>query len=270
MSERRLRWWHDLTRPEVGEVVARDPVLVLPVGAVEQHGPHLPLSTDADIARGLLEVASREVAKDTEVLALPLLTVGTSDEHGDIPGTLSIPSAVLEETVVAVGASVARAGAQRLVLANSHGGNRASLDVAALRLRREWGLLVVKAHWFRFPRPDGVALPEAEWEHGLPGGAVETAMMLHLRPDRVDADAVADFRSLGRDLDETGFLLGPEGAASFAWMAEDLHPSGAVGDATLADAAMGERLLAHYGRTLARILDDTARFPLERLADPGA
>ncbi len=268
MSDPAIPWWHDLTRPEAADAGSRDPVVVLPVAAVEQHGPHLPLSTDADIGMGLLRIALAGVADDTKVFVLPMLTVGTSDEHGDGPGTLSLPSSVLEETVVALGASVARAGVRRLVLSNSHGGNRAALDLAALRLRREWGLLVVKAHWFRFSRPPWVALPEREWDHGLHGGALETAMMLRLRPEAVDVEAVADFPSLGRELEAEGSILRPEGEASFAWIAGDLNPAGVAGDATLADATMGGRLLAHYGGVLARVLADTARFPLDRLVDP--
>jgi creatinine amidohydrolase len=268
MSDLAIPWWHDLTRTGAAAAGARDPVVVLPVAAVEQHGPHLPLSTDADIGMGLLRTALSEMSGEPEVFVLPMLAVGTSDEHGDGAGTLSLPPSVLEETVVALGVSLARTGVRRLVLSNSHGGNRAALDLAALRLRREWGLLVVKAHWFRFPRPPWVALPEGEWDHGLHGGAVETAMMLHLRPDAVDIDAVADFPSLGQELEGEGSILRPEGHASFAWMARDLNPAGVTGDATLADATMGERLLAHYGGVLARVLMDAARFPLDRLVDP--
>lgn len=266
MSETGIRWWHHLNRTQARDLVEEDPVAILPVAAVEQHGPHLPLSTDADIGHGLLEVAFREL--EGAVYALPMVRIGTSEEHGDVPGTLSLPASTLEDVVTGIGASLARAGVRRLVLSNSHGGNRAALDSAALRLRREWSMLVVKANYFRFPRPDRLDLPEVEWEHGLHGGAVETAMMLHLRPDLVDENAIAVFGSLGQDLESSLERLRPEGQASFAWLADDLNPHGVVGDATLADAEMGERLLEHYGRILADVVRDTALFPLGRLVDP--
>ena len=126
---------------------------------------------------------------------------------------------------------------------------------------------MVKANTFRFPAPEGLELPESEWTHGLHGGAVETAMMLHLAPDHVRRDAIRAFPSLGETLAESLTHLRPEGPASFAWTADDLNPEGAVGDATLADADMGARLVRHYGAYLAEILRDAHRFPLDRLAE---
>lgn len=269
MTHKGIRWWHDLTRNEAAEALRVDPVVVLPVAATEQHGPHLPLSTDADIGFGILEEAFRRLeAGRPDAYALPMVRVGTSEEHVDAAGTLSIPPSTLQETVVGVGASLARSGVRRLVVSNTHGGNRAALDLAALRLRRAHRMLVVKANSFRFPRPPGVDLPEAEWTHGLHGGAVETAMMLHLRPDAVRRDRVGQFVSLGEDLAEALDHVRPEGPASFAWLSDDLNPRGVVGNATLADAAMGRRFVEHYGQVLAEILKDTAVFPLGHLSAP--
>jgi len=262
-----IRWWHDLTRIEAAEAVKVDPVVVLPVAATEQHGPHLPLSTDADIGLGILDAAFQRLDPEgPDVFALPMLRVGTSEEHLDAVGTLSVPPRTLEETVVGIGSALARAGVRRLVLSNSHGGNRGTLDLAALSLRRSRRMLVVKAHSFRFPRPPDVELPESEWKHGLHGGAVETALMLHLRPDAVREDRIARFRSLAEELEGALDHLGPEGTASFAWISGDLDRRGVVGDATLADATMGERLVTGYGAFLAAVIRDAAVFPLGRLA----
>lgn len=258
------RSWTDLTATEVASAVARDPVLVLPTAAVEQHGPHLPLSTDVDIGRGLLGEALTHVRDSVAVYTLPVQSVGASAEHGTRSGTLDLGASAFEAAVVAVGRSVAAAGVRRLVIHNSHGGNKASLDRAALWLRRECGLLVVKAHWFRYPRPD-VGLPAGEWVHGLHGGAVETAMMLHLAPERVRIDRCARFRSLGEDLEGQLRHLGPEGSASFAWLARDLNPEGVVGNAALATPELGRRLVEHYGGVLAQVIEDAAAFPLDRL-----
>ena len=126
-------------------------------------------------------------------------------------------------------------------------------------------MLVVKAHYLRFPRPADVDLPEREWIHGLHGGALETAMMLHLRPDLVRREAIDSFPSLGEELASSLVRVAPEGQAAFAWSAEDLSAQGVVGDATLADADMGARLVRHYASCLADVIDDARRFPLERL-----
>lgn len=264
--ERRHRRWHELTSEELGARIEGDPVVLLPLAAIEQHGPHLPLSTDAAIGEGIVDAAIEAVDEDVPLLVLPLQPFGASPEHESFPGTLSLDPATLESFLFDTGASLSRAGVQRLVVANSHGGNRAVLDTAGLRLRRTFDMLVVKASYFRFRPPAEVDLPDGEWAHGLHGGAVETAMMLHLRPHLVRTDRIRTFPSLGQELKDELTHLGPEGAASFSWSADDLGEAGAVGDATLADEAMGRELVAHYGRCLAEVLRDAHRFPVDRLA----
>jgi creatinine amidohydrolase len=258
-------WW-GLGPAEAEAAAGRDPVVILPLAATEQHGPHLPLSTDCDIGAGILAEALRLLADAADVWTLPAITIGASEEHARLPGTASVSAEQLIREIVDRGSALAASGVRRLVLANSHGGNRSAMEAAALTLRSEHDLLVVKASWFRFERPEGLGLPEGEWRHGLHGGAVETAMMLHLRPDLVHRALIADFPSLGQELEHTLRRLGPEGQASFAWLAADLHPAGVVGDARLATAELGRRLVEHYGRALAEVIRDTRAFPLERLA----
>ena len=268
MPDDPIPYWQSLTGPEAEHLARRDPVLVLPLAAIEQHGPHLPLSTDADIGRGLLARAVAGLPDDCPVRVLPLLPIGASTEHAHagLTGTLHVESADLARVIVRIGAALADCGVRRLVLSNSHGGNRHAMETAGLQLRREHGLLVVKATYFSFERPADVDLPAAEWRHGLHAGAVETAMMLHLHPDRVRTGRIRRFASLGEDLERTGSAILPEGPAPFAWLAGDLNRSGATGDATLATAALGRRLVEHYGDTLATIIRDTRGFPIDRLA----
>jgi creatinine amidohydrolase len=262
----RARVWADLTTVELAAAMADDPVVVLPLAAIEQHGPHLPLSTDMEIAQGLLDEASRRLPEGVPVLILPMQAVGASDEHLGFAGTLSLSARALERSIRAVGASLAESGVRRLVLFNSHGGNRSVMDSAALALRRSHSMLVVKATYTRFPRPDRVVLPQGEWRHGLHGGALETAMMLHLRPDLVKEEEIDTFPSLGESLEGDLQHLGPEGAAAFAWTAADLNASGVTGDAGAATASTGEHLVAHYGEVLAGVLADAHAFPVERLS----
>ena len=265
MAEGSVRQWQSMTSFDAAEMAKRDPVAVLPLAAIEQHGPHLPLSTDLDIGHGILSEAFRHLPENLPAWVLPPQVVGSSPEHVGFPGTLSIHPDSMIEVIGQLGASLAASGVQRLVLANSHGGNRAAMDVAGLRLRQEESMLVVKASYFRFDRPEDVDLPESEWVHGLHGGAVETAMMMHLRPELVQVDAIPDARSLGEELDGTLKRVSPEGEAPFAWLAGDLNALGVVGNATLGSAAMGKRLVAHYGRAMAEVIQDARAFPRDKL-----
>ncbi len=260
-----LRQWHSLTGAEAARRAGADPVVVLPVAATEQHGPHLPLSTDVDIGRGLLAEAFRRLEPDFPAWTLPIQDIGASLEHTRFDGTKSVTAEQLVETIYGLGRDVAWSGVRRLVVSNSHGGNHAPIETAALRLRAERDLLVVKASYYRFARPEDVDLPDTEWRDGLHGGAVETAMMLHLCPEQVHTDRVARFRSIAEELDRQDSRIAPTGAAAFAWLVGDLNPSGAVGDATLATAEMGQRLVAHYGGVLADVIRDAHRFPIGRL-----
>lgn len=270
--------WSDLTAPELTRWVAADAVAVLSLGAIEQHGPHLPLSTDVDIGQGLLDVALRHLSDAASapvpVLVLPGEALGASPEHAGHAGTLDRGSTSLSEAIYTTGAALARAGLRRLVLHNSHGGNKALIDQVALRLRADFGMLVVKAHWFRFPRPNDpqvTAVPETEWTQGLHGGAIETAMMLHLHPDRVRREHITRFASLDEQLEGQLTHLRAEGAASFAWLASDLNAHGVTGDATQASAELGRVLVEHYGAVLAEVISDAHRFPMEQLSafEPG-
>jgi creatinine amidohydrolase len=261
-----IRSWGSSSTAGASGAPGTDPVVILPLAATEQHGPHLPLSTDLDIGLGLLAAAFGHLPDDADVWTLPPVAVGASQEHAHFPGTLSVTTEQLTHAIVQEGAALARSGVRRLVLSNSHGGNRHAMEAAGLSLRAEHELLVVKASYFRFERPIKVDLPESEWRHGLHGGALETAMMLHLRPDLVRSESVADFASLGVELEQTLRRLGPEGQASFSWLASDLNPEGVVGNATLATAFMGERLVEHYGRALAEVILDARDFPLDRLS----
>ena len=265
MSDDPIRYWQHLTTVEAAALASLDPVVVLPVAAIEQHGPHLPLSTDLAIGLGLLREAFRRLPPDLPVLALPPQAVGTSGEHRRFAGTLSLAPELLIATLVQTGAAVGAAGVRRLVVSNSHGGNLSAIDVAARRLRGEHGLLVVKTSYFDGPRPDGAGLPDEEWRYGLHGGAVETAMMRHLRPDLVRLDAVRRFLSLDEDLSGALRRVSAEGGASFAWLAGDLNPQGVAGDATLGTGGLGARLVAHYGQVLADVIRDAREFPLDRL-----
>ena len=259
-------YWADLATTDFDSLDPEAVIALLPVGATEQHGPHLPLGTDTEINHGIVARALAEVPDDVTLLVLPTLPVGDSGEHGDFPGTLSLPAELLIGLWTEIGASVARAGLRKLVIFNSHGGQTQVVDIVAQRLRKDFGMLVVRATYFHFGTPDGIFGAE-ELAHGIHGGAVETSMMLDLRPELVRKEAAANFRPLSLDMKGDYEILRPEGPAGFAWASQDLHPSGAAGDASQADHKKGQQLLDHAAERLVAVLRDLRRAPLSLLRE---
>lgn len=260
-------YWRDCSCADFPPADPERAVALLPVSAVEQHGPHLPLATDAVIGEGVVTRLLERGVGDVTLLVLPAMEVGDSVEHTGFPGTLCIDARTLLDAWLDVGRSVARAGVRKLVLFNSHGGNGPLVDLAAVRLRAQCAMLVARAASYRLGVPPDLFAAD-ELAHGLHGGEVETSLMLHLRPDLVRLDKAVDFRSRSIELAEDFERIGPLGPVGFAWATQDLHPSGACGNAAAADAEKGRLLLDHLARALAEILAETARFPLAHLSDP--
>ncbi|MCJ2057599.1 creatininase family protein [Methylobacterium sp. J-048] len=260
------RFWSDLTTDDLARRDMRRAVAVLPVAAIEQHGPHLPLGTDAIIAEGYLARVHERVPDDLDVLLLPVQTIGKSDEHDEFPGTLSLDTGTALAAWTGIGTAIHRAGCRKLVIVTSHGGNSAFIDLVAGALRARFGMIAVTTAWARFGYPDGL-FPAEEIAHGIHAGGVETALMLALRPDLVRTDRIADFppRSLAMVRDFTHLRAGRP--AAFAWKAGDLHPSGAMGDARLGSAEAGQAALDHGAAAFVELLQDVDRFELDG-ADP--
>lgn len=259
-------YWQSMTTEDFAGLDPESAIALLPVGAVEQHGPHLPLATDALIAEGLARRVLGDLPDTATVLVLPGQSLGDSGEHGAFPGTLDLEPETLILAWSEIGRAVHRAGLRKLAILNSHGGQPQVVDIVAQRLRRELGMLVVKVNTFRLGLPEGL-FDQDEMRFGIHAGAIETSVMLHLHPELVRRDKLADFRSLSADMEGDYELLGPGRTASFAWAAQDLNPAGACGDAREASAEKGRILFDHWAQAIARILDETARFPLSRLRD---
>ena len=135
------RRFADLTTAEVGTALSRDSVLVLPTGAVEPHGPHLPMSTDLVVAEELsAAVVDAGARAGHDVWLMPALAYTKSDEHAELPGTIWTRASTFFETLVDIGASIVGTPARRLLVINAHGGNSALVEVAARELRRRFGL----------------------------------------------------------------------------------------------------------------------------------
>jgi len=264
MTNPRHRRWGDLTTEDVAALDPERTVALLPIAATEQHGPHLPLSTDADIAEGLIAAALDRLGAGIDLLVLPMQGVGLSPEHADFPGTLTLEPETLLAVICETAAGVAAAGLRKLALFNSHGGQSQLLDLAAQRLRRRHGLLAVAINGYRLWRAEEI-FPEAEVRHGIHAGAVETSIMLHLKPDLVRSGRLAAHGSLSARMEGDYERLTPYGRVGFGWQAQDLSPTGAMGDATLAGAESGRLLVEQAATALATLLQEIARLPLDTL-----
>jgi len=259
------RDWTEIHWPDVSGPTPARWIAVLPLAATEQHGPHLPLGTDVMIAQAYLARVRELLPAGIPATFLPVQPVGISTEHADYPGTLTLPTQLALKDWMALGESVARAGVRKLVMVTSHGGNSAAMTLVAQDLRAQHGLLAVTTGWSRLSAPEGLFSAE-ELRHGIHGGAVETSIMLARYPQHVSKDKIADFRSASIAMEKDYRWLSTHRPAPFAWQAQDLHPSGAAGDATLASAEKGERLIEHGARAFCELLTEVDNFDVKRLS----
>jgi len=249
--------WTDVTAADAPRWIA-----VLPLAATEQHGPHLPLETDVMIAEAYLARVRELLPDSAPVTFLPVQRIGISTEHIDFPGTQTLPVEVALREWTALGEEVSRRGVKKLVMVSSHGGNSAAMMLVAQHLRAHHGMLAVTTSWSRFGMPEGL-FPDEEVRHGIHGGAVETSIMLARYPQAVRRDAIADFPSSAIAMEKKYRWLSTKRPAPFAWQTQDLNPSGAVGNATLASAEKGERLIDHGARRFVELLDDVDKFDVK-------
>jgi creatinine amidohydrolase len=252
--------WADLTAPEFAALDRKGAVAVLPIGAIEQHGPHLAMSVDRDLTLAVLTRALARIDPALTVLALPVQAIGKSTEHQAWPGTLSLSADTLLRVLHDIAASIHRAGIPRLMILNGHGGNRALLELVCRDLRAELGLITAHVAWDDLADAEAV-VGAAEEQNGLHAGDVETSAMLATHPDKVRRDRVEDFGSAHLTWQHAHPDLGL-GSAPLrpGWLMADLNPKGAIGNASAATAEKGETLLDTAARTLARLIGDFARF----------
>lgn len=265
------RFWAELTSPDLAGLDPARTVAVLPLGATEQHGPHLPLQVDSVLADGVVAAALPLLPSDLPVLFLPTQTVGFSPEHQAFPGTLSLKAETVIRLWTDIAEGVAAAGVKKLVLFNAHGGHVGPMDVVARDLRARLGLLVYSVSWFNLPLPPAVEalFPPDEHRFGVHAGDVETSMMLALAPAQVRMNQAQAFHSTSRDRAAGYPILGNGKSAKFAWQMQDVNPAGAAGNAAAATAQKGQALLQASGQALAALLAEVSAMPLSTLVDRG-
>ena len=259
------RQWWDLTTEEFSSLDMTRAVALLPVSAVEQHGPHLPLRVDAAINEGIVARALELLPAGLPLLVLPAQNVGKSDEHSAFAGTLSIGYETLGRLWFDLAASVHRAGCHRIIFFNSHGGQPQLIDIVCRELRVRLGMLAVNCAWFNVTDMTDLFEPE-ELRHGIHGGAVETSLMLHLHPELVKMERARNFVSRAIALEAQNEVLRIEGATGIGWQTQDLHEAGACGDATGAQAEKGRQLLERAAQALATLAGEVSRLPWSPVA----
>ena len=254
-------WWGDFRTTEFQGLDPDSVIAVLPLAAIEQHGPHLPVSTDTSIMNGMIETVIPMLPDDLDVRFLPVQAVGKSNEHLKFPGTLTLPATVLIEQWCELGASVARAGVRKLVLVNSHGGNEEIMGIVARELRVRHSMMAVKTSWMRFGVPEGL-YGEVEALYGIHGGDRETSLMLHFRPDLVDMAKSENFPSRVAEAEKTFKHLKQTGTHAFAWMSGDLNAAGTVGEAAKATPEKGRATAEHQASGFVELLGDLRKAKL--------
>ena len=258
------RYWADLTAAEFRALDATRTIAVLPVGAIEQHGPHLPVSVDRDIIEEIL-ARSAPLLGDLPVLFLPTQSIGKSNEHIAFPGTLTLSAETLIRLWMEIGASVARAGVRKLVIFNGHGGNTAATDIVARDLRARHGMLTASCSWSGlFDSSDLIGA--REFIHGIHAGEGETSVMLAARGHLVDMSQAQDFVSRSEQWANDYHYLGAGSTpVKLGWLIGDLNREGACGNAAAATTEKGERLLARGVEHFIAMLREIDRLPADDL-----
>ncbi|MHC6220506.1 creatininase family protein [Arthrobacter sp. MMS24-S77] len=249
----------ELSGPAAASILSPSSVIVVPTGAIEHHGPHLPLITDYLLADSVGNAAvEHAAAAGVDAWILPTLAYTKSDEHAWAPGTVWLSWDAMMKTMIDIGRSVASTPARTLVFLNGHGGNVALLQVALREIRRRFGLntflMGVRAS------ADGVEPPEEECGLGIHGGHSETSLIMHIRPDLVDTSLAE--RNVPAHIAEADYIGFHSKPVSFGWLSNDFGPIGVVGDPRWANAADGAALFEAAVAQAAAALDEISRFRL--------
>lgn len=247
----------DLRAPQVAELITAHSIFVQPLGAIEQHGPHLPFSTDYVIATRVAEAAvAQAVAEGLDVWLLPPLAYTKSNEHAWSAGTIWLSADTLLRVLDDIGRCVATTPARKLVFFNGHGGNSSLIGVANREIRLAHGLETFLAHP-SVPPDQGGASTSEELGMGIHGGLGETSLMLHLAPDLVDMSRAT--RNVPEHLAANQYVRFG-GKVGFGWLSNDFGPDGHIGDPTGATAEHGKQKFEQAVQAFTEALHEISAF----------
>lgn len=248
-----LTWTDIQAMPDKANVV-----IVQPIGAIEQHGPHLPLVVDAAIATAVVGKALQRLDPLIPAYALPTLCYGKSNEHSHFPGTITLTATTLLTTLMEIGESLYGAGFRKWVLVNGHGGQPQVIEIAARDLHQRYDDFLVFPHFiWRAPHVAAELLTPQELHLGIHAGDAETSLMLSILPEQVHMERAVTEYPYGLP---DNSLLSMEGALPFAWVTRDLSRSGVLGDATVATPEKGDRILESLTQSWSQVIADVYNF----------
>ena len=249
-----------LRAPELPSALSKESIIVLPLGAIEQHGPHLPLNTDFVVADEVSRAAVNAVGQETQAWLLPTLPFTKSNEHAWSAGTMWLSASTLMAVLDDIARSVASTPARKLLFVNGHGGNSALTAMMNREIRLKWGLQTFLAHP-HMPADQGGSSAASELGMGVHGGMDETSVMLHLRPDLVDMSLAV--RRVPEKLAENEHVRFG-GRVAFGWLSNDFFPEGHIGDPTGANAEVGKTMFDSAASSLGDALREISRFDFGR------
>jgi creatinine amidohydrolase len=239
--------WKELNAEDLRAKAAVDAIVILPVGSMEQHGPHLPVGVDTILTEGVCRVAAEQAAADVPVVVAPTVWCGMAEHHMAFGGTFTFDIPTYRAVLLAFLRSIERHGFSRVLIINGHGGNTAALNAFLPDFARETGLRVFTAGYFDLPRTD--IAPLLEDQKGVQHACeVETSLMMVVAPDLVRHERIAEAFS-ARD-PSSEWRTVPARFRSF----KEVTASGVNGDARRASRAKGEKLLENLAGGLADLL----------------
>ena len=253
------RYFAYLTSPAIAAMLDKENVVIIqPMGAIEQHGEHLPLIVDAEISMGVLARALEKLDPAIPAYALPPLYYGKSNEHSTFAGTITMSTQTMLAVLTDIAESIYRAGFRKLAFMNSHGGQPQILEIVARDLHEKHpDFMIFPLFTWRVPNVAKELLTDKELELGIHGGDAETSLMLALLPEQVDMEKAVTEYPYG--LPENS-MLSMEGANPFAWVTRDLTQSGVLGDAKAATQEKGEQILASLVDGWTELIADIYKF----------
>ena len=249
----------DITGPDVPECISAESVILLPIGAIEQHGPHLPMSVDAVIAEETSNALLDQVGEEIDLWLLPTMSISKSNEHTWSSGTLSYTTTTMLSVLDDVARCVATTSARRLVLLNGHGGNTSLLITACRDIRVAHGLLTFLVHPSLPPASGGTSTVE-ELGMGIHGGLNETSVFSYLRPGEVQMEKAV--RRVPEWMAENDWVKFG-GKVQFGWTSRDFGPEGLIGDPTDSNPELGKELFESAVESLAGQLREISNFDFQ-------
>ncbi len=250
----------DLSALQLSAELSKDSIIVLPLGAIEQHGPHLPLNTDFVVADAVSRAAVDNFGAETNAWLLPTLPFTKSNEHAWAAGTMWLSATTMMAVIDDIGRCVASTPAKKIMFINGHGGNSALMAMMNRELRLKYGLQTFLAHP-HMPADQGGSSAASELGMGVHGGVDETSVMLHLRPDLVDMSLAVRRVPEGLAKNEQ-VKFG--GRVAFGWLSNDFFPEGHIGDPTGASAELGASMFTSAVDSLGIAMKEISRFDFGR------